>query len=156
LLEKDGFAALSPMVDPRLSRHSPLTADKTEQGFYTSNWSERHTAYAAGLGTFGLSKGLITRKGVAGRFLSVITAAVFQPDARPYTGIYDYCNNCGVCSANCPASAISKEKGKNHYLCSEFLESTRAKHAPRFACGKCQVKVPCEEKAPNAASPPSE
>ena len=32
---------------------------------YISTWSERHAMYAAGLGTFGLSKGLITKKGMA-------------------------------------------------------------------------------------------
>ena len=150
LLEKEGFAALAPMLDPRLCKVSPLTKDKTEQDFYTSNWSERHAAYAAGLGTFGLSRGLITRKGTAGRYASIITSAAFEPDTRPYTGVYDYCNSCGTCARNCPAAAISKEKGKNHYLCFEFIEATRAKHAPRYGCGKCQVQVPCEAKAPNA------
>ncbi|MCL2433935.1 MAG: 4Fe-4S binding protein [Clostridia bacterium] len=148
LLKKEGFAALTPLIDPRFKTGNPLASDKKEQNFYSSNWSERHAAYAAGLGTFGLSKGLITRKGVAGRYLSIVTSAVFEPDKRPYTGVYDYCNNCGACMRNCPASAISKEKGKNHCLCSEFLDTTKAKHAPRYGCGKCQVKVPCEDKAP--------
>ena len=148
LLKAEDFTALAPMTDSRLCKVSPLTDDKTEQAFYTSNWSERHVAYAAGLGTFGLSKGLITRKGSAGRCISVITGAVFEPDKRPYMGVYDYCSFCGVCARNCPAAAISKESGKNHYLCSEFLDATRAKHAPRFGCGKCQVKVPCESIAP--------
>ena len=148
LLKKEGFSALVPMTDSRFSSASPFTKDKTEQAYYTSNWSERHAAYAAGLGTFGLSKGLITRKGVAGRFLSIITGAFFEPDKRPYTGVYDYCSNCGDCVRNCPAGAISKEKGKLHPPCSEFLDTTRAKHAPRYGCGKCQVKVPCEDKAP--------
>ena len=35
---------------------------------FTSNWSERHVAYVCGLGTFSLSKGLITERGVSGRF----------------------------------------------------------------------------------------
>lgn len=30
---------------------------------FTSNWSERHVAYVCGLGTFSLSKGLITERG---------------------------------------------------------------------------------------------
>ncbi|GHV90955.1 (Fe-S)-binding protein [Spirochaetia bacterium] len=148
LLKDGGFDAVSPMVDPGFARVSPSITDKTEQGFYTSNWSERHIAYACGLGTFGLSKGLITAKGIAGRYISVITTAFFEPDKRPYTGIYDYCNNCGVCAKNCPAGAISPEKGKIHYLCSDFVESTREKHRPRFGCGKCQVKVPCESGIP--------
>jgi epoxyqueuosine reductase QueG len=151
LLKKEGFAALTPMIDSRLSSRSPLTNDKTEQAFYTTNWSERHAAFAAGLGTFGLSKGLITRKGVAGRYLSVITSAQFDPTGRSYKGVYDYCILCGACAANCPVGAISKEKGKLHYPCSEFLASVKAKHGPYYGCcGKCQVKVPCEDKAPGA------
>lgn len=148
LFEKEGFTALAPMINSRFSKASLLSNDKSSQSFYTSNWSERHAAYAAGLGTFGLSKGLITRKGVAGRFLSVITSFAFEPDKRSYTGIYEYCTNCGACIRNCPAGAISKENGKLHYPCSEFVDSVQAKHAPYYGCGKCQVKVPCEDKAP--------
>ena len=148
LLKKDGFTALAPITDSRLKSGNPLTSDKTDQNFYSCNWSERHAAYAAGLGTFGLSKGLITCKGIAGRFTSIITSAPFEADKRPYTGVYDYCNNCGTCARNCPVGAISVEKGKNHYLCSEFLDTTKEKHNPRYGCGKCQVKVPCEDRAP--------
>ena len=149
LLKKQGFDVLVPMLDARLSSKSPLTTDKTETAFYTSNWSERHVAYAAGLGTFGLSKGLISRKGVAGRYLSIIRSLMFEPDIRPYKGVYDYCINCGACARNCPAGAISKEKGKLHYPCSVFVDSTKEKHAPYYGCGKCQVKVPCEARALN-------
>ena len=150
LLKKEGFTALAPAIDSRFSEKNPLINDKTDQAFYTSNWSERHAAYAAGLGTFGLSRGLISRKGVAGRYLSVITSAQFEPVERPYSGICDYCNNCGLCARNCPAGAISKEKGKLHPPCSTFLDTIKAKHTPYYGCGKCQVKVPCESRAPNA------
>ena len=149
LLKKEGYTVLTPSIDSRFKSGNPIAHNKTEQDFYSSNWSERHAAYAAGLGTFGLSKGLITRKGVAGRYLSIISSVLFEPDKRPYTGVYDYCNNCGACARNCPVSAISIEKGKNHCLCSDFLDSVKAKHTPRYGCGKCQVKVPCEDRAPN-------
>ena len=148
LLGKEGFKAMAPPMDSRFSQVNPLVKDKTEQACYTSSWSERHAAYAAGLGTFGLSKGLISRKGVAGRYSSIITSHAFESDKRPYKGIYDYCNNCGACMRNCPAKAISVEKGKLHYPCSEFVDSVKAKHVPYYGCGKCQVKVPCEDKAP--------
>ena len=151
LFKKEGFSALAPMIDPRAGRGKAAVTDKTAQDYYTSTWSERHVAYAAGLGTFGLSKGLISKKGVAGRYLSVITAAVFEPDKRPYSGVYDYCSSCGACVRNCPAGAISRENGKMHYPCSAFLDSVKEKHAPYYGCGKCQVKVPCEDRAPNAA-----
>jgi epoxyqueuosine reductase QueG len=152
LLSDAGFEAAVPMTDPRFVQASPSITDKNEQGFYTSNWSERHIAYACGLGTFGLSKGLITAKGVAGRYISVITTAFFEPDKRPYTGVYDYCIRCGACARNCPAKAISLEQGKSHPVCSAFVEHTREKQRPRYGCGKCQVKVPCESGIPRRAA----
>lgn len=117
---------------------------------FTSNWSERHIAFVCGLGTFGLSKGLITNKGISGRFGSIITELYITPDKRQYDDIYEYCTMCGACGRNCPASAISVEKGKDHKACFAFLEKTREKHAPRYGCGKCQVKVPCEGSLPRA------
>jgi len=148
LFIQEGFSALAPMIDPRRKWGNSSITDKADQSYYTSNWSERHIAYAAGLGTFGLSRGLITQRGVAGRFVSTITSGYFEPDKRSYTGVYDYCTNCGACAQNCPAGAITMENGKMHYPCSVFLDRTRAKYAPRYGCGKCQVSVPCEDKAP--------
>ena len=150
VLKEEGFAAMAPMIDTRFKSGNPIVPDKREQSHYSSNWSERHAAWTAGLGTFGLSKGLITRKGIAGRFISIITSAVFEPDKRPFTGIYDYCIKCGACVRNCPVNAISMDKGKMHSPCSDFLDLTIEKYKPRYGCGKCQVKVPCEDKAPGA------
>jgi epoxyqueuosine reductase QueG len=97
-----------------------------------------------GLGTFGLSKGLITRKGIAGRFGSIITELYLSPDKRGYENIYEYCSMCGRCVKNCPVNAITIENGKNHIICSDFLDKTREKYSPRYGCGKCQINVPCE------------
>ncbi len=115
---------------------------------FTSNWSERHIAFACGLGTFGLSKGLITRKGIAGRFGSIITELHLEPSRREYEDIYEYCSMCGKCAKNCPAGAITMESGKNHRICSDFLDITAEKFKPRYGCGKCQVRVPCESGIP--------
>jgi ferredoxin len=131
--------SVCPLVDPRLHVD-------TER--FMSNWSERHTAYIAGLGTFGLSKGLITKKGVAGRFVSFITTLNFAPLKRQYTGLYDYCVRCGGCVERCPATAITFENGKAHPPCGEFLKKVKSKHAPHYGCGKCQAGVPCESARP--------
>ena len=147
-LEKEGFAALVPLTDKRFSSKHPHVHDATSQDFYTSNWSERHVAYVCGLGTFGLSKGLITKKGVAGRFMSLVTTAFFEPSERPYASIDAYCTRCGACIRNCPAKAISLEKGKEHPVCSTFIDRTMEQCKPRYGCGKCQVKVPCESNIP--------
>ncbi len=98
--------------------------------------------------TFGLSKGLITEKGMAGRIGSVITDAVFPATKRNYTGIYDYCIRCGACLRRCPPKAISLEYGKDHMICAPFIGKTRELYNPRYGCGKCQVHVPCESRIP--------
>ena len=138
-LINSGYKAIVPAQDERFW-------GKNDQ--YTSNWSERHVAYVCGLGTFGLSKGLITKKGIAGRFCSVITDLSVPYDTREYKDIYEYCIMCGKCAENCPANAISLENGKDHRKCHQFLLKTAEKFKPRVGCGKCQVAVPCENKIP--------
>jgi epoxyqueuosine reductase QueG len=147
-LKDRGFDCVTPALDPRFSTKSPLTSDRTQQNYYTSNWSERHIAHVCGMGTFGLSRGLITPRGISGRFISFITSAYFEPAPRRYSGIDDYCTRCGACARHCPVKAISLEEGKNHPLCSAFLDRTKEKHRPRYGCGKCQTGVPCESGIP--------
>ena len=115
---------------------------------YGSNWSERHAAYVCGLGTFGLSKGIITEKGMAGRFASIILEAEIPADVRPYTEIYEYCTMCGACVRRCPVQAITIEEGKNHNICHAWVTKTKELCAPRYGCGLCQTKVPCESRIP--------
>lgn len=139
-LRAAGYQAMAPSLDQRFQ------ASKIR---FTSNWSERHAGYICGLGTFGLSKGLITEKGVCGRLTSLITDACLAPEPRPYSGLYDYCVRCGACVRHCPAGAITMERGKEHPTCSEFLDKTLACFAPRYGCGKCQAGVPCESRNPS-------
>jgi len=145
LLTAAGYETVVPMTDERFRLVS--VGDGREPDF-TSNWSERHVAFVCGLGTFGLSAGLITKKGIAGRFGSVITKLPLTPDVKDYKELYEYCTMCGKCAKNCPVGAISKEKGKEQKPCSDFLDETKKKHDPRYGCGKCQVHVPCEFKIP--------
>jgi len=141
-----GYNSLVPSLDERFWSKAGLNDNSNV--LFTSNWSERHVAYVCGLGTFGLSKGLITKKGIAGRFGSIITELYLLPDQRDYKDIYEYCSMCGACEKNCPVKAISMNKGKNHLLCSDFLDKTAKKCKPRYGCGKCQVGVPCESRIP--------
>ena len=147
-LEENGFAAVYPAADPRFGMAA----------LFASNWSERHTAYICGLGTFGLSKGLITEKGMAGRFGSVITTAELPVTKRRTDDPFADCTMCGNCARNCPAGAIDSAKGviygKDHVKCSAYLKTcTYPPHGPnarvRYGCGKCQVGVPCEYGRPN-------
>jgi epoxyqueuosine reductase QueG len=105
-------------------------------------------AFVCGLGTFGLSRGIITRRGMAGRLGSIVTKLELEPDEKTYKDIYEYCTMCGACARKCPVNAISLENGKDHKPCSDFLDMTEEKYKPRYGCGKCQVSVPCERKIP--------
>lgn len=145
VLINEGYKSLVPALDERFWSN---TNHSNHEAKFTSNWSERHAAFICGLGTFGLSKGIITEKGMAGRFGSIITELYLSPDKREYGNIYEYCSMCGKCARNCPVSAISIENGKNHAICSEFLDQTAERYKPRYGCGKCQVDVPCESKIP--------
>ena len=62
LLKKKGYKAVAPTTSPYFLHH----IHRPRVGF-TSNFSERHAAYACGLGTFGLCDGFITPKGKAMR-----------------------------------------------------------------------------------------
>jgi len=140
LLIGTGYKSIVPSFDERFK-------SGTSENRFTSNWSERHIAYACGLGTFGLSKGLITEKGLCGRFGSIVTELDLPKDVREYEDIYEYCTMCGKCVVNCPVLAIS-EDGKKDLPCSDFIDTTLDKHRPRYGCGKCQVGVPCMDRAP--------
>lgn len=145
ILEEAGYASLVPGLDARFWNNT----DKPHpNGNFTSNWSERHVAFVCGLGTFGLSRGLITAQGMAGRFGSVITTLNLPPDIRGYKDYDEYCSHCGKCVERCPVKAISEEEGKDHLICSRFIDHTMKKYTPRYGCGKCQVGVPCEFRIP--------
>lgn len=145
-----GIRSCVPMTDPRFKVVRKDLEEGNPEGIHMeSAWSERHAAYASGLGTFGLSRGLISSKGIAGRYGSILISETIEPDSRPYSGIYDYCTNCGACAEKCPVNAISKKHGKNHLICKIWLDEMEERHSPRYGCGKCQVGVPCECSIPN-------
>jgi len=142
LLKNEGYDGVVPSIDPRFKIGAGLLNK------FTSNWSERHVAFACGLGTFGLSKAMITKAGIAGRFGSIITDLELPADIKEYSGLYEYCTMCGACIKHCPADAISLDKGKKHLPCFMFLNKTGKKYERYYGCGKCQVKVPCENGIP--------
>jgi len=146
-LTKAGISALAPLLSPAWSR--------SDEGDYApcSNWSERHAAYAAGLGTFGLCDGLITPVGKAVRVGSVIAKVDVPPSKRPYTSHQAYClhftdSGCRACIDRCPINAIS-EMGHDKKRCMQYTEHTMNKYIKEqygldtYACGLCQAGVPC-------------
>jgi epoxyqueuosine reductase QueG len=128
-----------------------------------SNWSQRHIAYAAGLGTFSLSDGFITPKGIAMRCGSVVTDTKLPPSPRIYESHLANClfyrdGSCRRCIERCPAGAIS-EQGHDKNKCQEFLFTKQKEilkelgreegYIGRYlGCGLCQTKVPCEARIP--------
>jgi len=143
-----GVAALAPVLHPDWAGCEVPGAGPA------SNWSERHAAYAAGLGTFSLNDGLISNAGMAHRCGSVVTDLVVDPDPRPYAGVRDWClfharNTCGACIRRCPVGAISPA-GHDKLLCRDYTYGTlqprlRDRYGVAVAgCGLCQTGVPCE------------
>lgn len=151
MLVKSGVEAVAPMLSPLWKRET------SEKYGFASTWSERHAAYAAGLGTFGLSDGLITPKGKAHRAGSVIANLIIPPTTRPYKDHHAYClfhakGTCGACVKKCPAKAIT-ERGHDKEKCSAYLGTTHAYVEAHYGfkgygCGLCQVGVPCESRIP--------
>jgi epoxyqueuosine reductase len=151
-LTERGVAALAPLMTPFWSR--------SDTGPYApcSNWSERHCAYAAGLGTFGLCDGLITPVGKAMRTGSVVARVRISPSNRPYTDHHAYClfyshGTCGKCIPRCPVKAIGKS-GHDKKICMQYTEKkmnayvTDAYGINTYACGLCQAGVPCTDHIP--------
>ena len=154
LLNTENIEAVAPLLAPHWARYS--------EGPYApcSNWSERHAAYAAGLGTFGLCDGLITPVGKAVRIGSVIAALQISPSMRPYDEHHAYClhfteNICRKCIPRCPVKALSEE-GHDKKRCMKYTEHTMNKYIKKeygfetYACGLCQCNVPCTDKIPTS------
>ena len=152
-LREQGVKAVAPML-------SPLWRRETSPKYgYASTWSERHAAYAAGLGTFGLSDGLITPVGKAMRTGSVVANLYIEPSSRPYSDHHAYClfyseGTCGKCMERCPIGAITTE-GHDKNLCSRYVNMTHS-YVPRYygfdgyGCGLCQTSIPCESGIPRS------
>lgn len=137
---------------------SPLWATMTSSKYgYASTWSERHAAYTAGLGTFGLSDGLITPVGKAMRIGSVVANIFIKPTPRLYDHHHAYClyhvhGTCGDCMTRCPIGAITAD-GHDKLLCRRYVNMTRhyvQRHYgfKGYGCGFCQTCIPCESKIP--------
>jgi hypothetical protein len=140
-----------------------------------SPWSERHYAFAAGLGTFGLAEHLITEHGCNVRLASFITDAPLEVTPRANDDPFGNClhfakGTCAECAARCPGRALT-ENSHNKLLC-EWIRSresarVRAEIAPflkpirrsfmhifvndyPIGCGICQYDVPCMDRNPMA------
>ena len=157
LLRDEGLIALAPMD----SSYWEMLID--ERVGFASSWSERHAAYAAGLGTFSLNDALITPRGIAHRVGSVVVNLKLEPTPRTYENYRANClffnsGTCGTCIKRCPSGALS-ESGHDKNACSTYvyatcIEGLREEYGidVTTGCGLCQTGVPCSMRIPKRPS----
>lgn len=163
-----GLNALAAMLSPAFE----IIVKQDPIRIY-SKWSERHIAFAAGLGTFSLHEGLITDVGCNIRVASVITDAPLAVSARPSDAPYANClffagKKCKKCAERCPADAIT-EKGHDKLKCYLYGRRIEKEMNDRLkpilkphrrvidgheqisypvGCAFCQFDVPCMDRNP--------
>lgn len=151
-LKDKGYDAVAPVLLPQAREY------RSRRFGDAWNWSERHAAYASGLGTFSLAGGLITERGQAHRLASVIVRAKIPSTEVPYTEPFEYClyfttGECVDCVDRCPVGSISPG-GRNKRACAEHLDPATGDYVKAtyafdgYGCGLCQTGVPCESRIP--------
>ncbi|MDO5095450.1 MAG: epoxyqueuosine reductase [Peptostreptococcaceae bacterium] len=134
-LEKKGYATILPQ-GKNLDR-------ATDSG----NYSQRHIAYIAGMGTFGMNRLIITEKGCAGRFGSVITELKIEPTPRPEKEycLYKVDKSCTDCIDACPRGALTVD-GFDKQKCMEHMKDNQIIYRDLGnirVCGKCVANARC-------------
>ena len=114
-----------------------------------SRWSQRHAAYLAGHGTFGLNNMLISDAGSTGRYFSVVTTMPLDPDPviTEERCLFKKDGSCGLCAKRCPANALTEE-GFDRFRCLERCLVNDALYPGADVCGKCAVSLPCSHGIP--------
>jgi epoxyqueuosine reductase QueG len=119
-----------------------------------SNWSHRHIAYIAGIGTFGINNMLITKNGCCGRFGSIIISYEFD-EYRETKIVKEKCLNkingtCGICQKKCIINAYQNNNFNRHICYEQCLKNDEYHKAKGLSsvCGKCLVGLPCSIKEP--------
>lgn len=153
-LHNNGVQAFAPVLLPQWHQ------EPSPKYTFASLWSERHAAHIAGLGTFGLSDGLITPLGKAVRIGSLVARLPLESTPRPYVNHHEYClyyqnGGCRVCERRCPVGSISAQNGRDKIKCKQYtlVEVVPPYVKQKFGlegygCGLCQTRVPCESGIP--------
>lgn len=130
-----------------------------------SHWSQRHFAYAAGLGTFGMNNMMLTEKGCSGRVTTLVTNLDVEcgKPLEEEVCLYKRDGSCGICMDKCPDGAL-KPEGFDRKKCHEQCHRNAIEHtqfgssyetAPgeecakgSEVCGKCLTGLPCSFRRP--------
>ena len=114
-----------------------------------SRWSQRHVAYLAGHGTFGINNMLISDVGSVGRYFSLVTAMDIEPDlpVREERCLWKQDGSCGLCVKRCVAGALT-ETGFDRFRCLEQCLVNMERYPGADVCGKCTVELPCSYEIP--------
>lgn len=158
-LTERGYLAAAPAIEPYFKdtmMELKMQGEKwdieqiKEKGI--SNWSEKHIAYVAGLGTLSFSGNFISERGVAITMGSVVTnlepPASYRENKNPYANCLLYtAGKCKACATRCPVGAITGDghddiKCANHLF--EIMHLEKRYNIGRIGCGMCMTKVPCE------------
>ena len=109
-----------------------------------SRWSQRHVAYLAGHGTFGMNNMLISDAGTVGRYFSVVTTLDVLPDGpvQEERCLRKKNGSCGLCIRRCEIGALT-ESGFNRFACLAQCLKNMALYPGADVCGKCTVELPC-------------
>ena len=143
-----------------------------------SDWSHRHIARIASLGSFGMNNMLITDKGCCGRFGSLVTdweeaagKGLYPPDrkkdSRRERCLYKLGKPCLACQKRCPAGAYGHksppaeprrdfpvkpdfDRHRCYAMCLKNAEHYKSL-GTADVCGKCLVMLPCSTEDPSLA-----
>lgn len=148
------MAKLNEYLVEKLKGMGYRAAVPTNAGMHTdilkSYWSQRHLAYAAGLGTFGINNMLITKDGCCGRYNSIVADIPVKADKHleQENCLYKSKGLCKKCVQNCFSGALTTE-GFDRRRCYETCEKNMERYGVDV-CGKCVTNIPCAFIAPKA------
>lgn len=109
-----------------------------------SMWSHRSAAAIAGLGAFAANRLLITDKGSAGRFCTVLTSATLPTEHHTPVDrcLYHKNGSCGLCFAACPVNAL-KPDSLDKFACQDVTQQNKTRIEQNAnlkeadICGRC-------------------
>ena len=118
-----------------------------DQRSLMSDWSHRHVACVAGLGSFGVHNLIITEKGCTGRLGSLVTDLALEISTPSHQ---EFCLqkagiDCLKCVERCRYDALYANRFDRHACYRQCLVNDKYHRDLELTdvCGKCSAMVPC-------------